>query len=61
MLTFDTKTLEWFAQGDPHQRNPNAPKFEDRPEDETEWQERCAREAARRLAKSVFKKNQGEM
>ena len=44
MLTIETKTLEWFAQGDPHQRNPNAPIFEDRPEDETEWQERCALE-----------------
>ena len=37
--------------GDPHQRNPNAPKFEDRSQEETEWQERCAREAAWRLAK----------
>ena len=24
---------------------PNAPKFEDRSQEETEWQERCAREA----------------
>ena len=30
----------------PHQRNPNAPKFEDRSQEETEWQERDAREAA---------------
>ena len=29
--------------GDPHQRNPNAPNFEDRSQEETEWQERCAR------------------
>ena len=28
--------------GDPQQRNPNAPKFEDRSQEETEWQERCA-------------------
>ena len=41
--------------GDPHQRNPNAPKFEDRSQEETERQERCAREAAWRLAKSILK------
>jgi len=40
--------------GDPHQRNPNAPKFEDRSQEETEWQERCAREAAWRLAKNIL-------
>ena len=43
-----------------HQRNPNAPKFEDRSQEATEWQERWAREAAWRLAKSVFKKIKGE-
>ena len=36
--------------GNPHQRSPNTPKFEDRSQEETEWQERCAREAAWRLA-----------
>ena len=36
-------------------RNPNAPKFEDRSQEETEWQERCASEAAWRLAKSILK------
>ena len=40
---------------EPHQRSPNAPKFEDRSQEETEWQERCAREAAWRLAKSILK------
>ena len=45
---------------DPHQRNPNAPKFEDRSQEETEWQERCAREAAWRLAKSVLKLKEHE-
>ena len=45
--------LGMICAGDPHQRNPNAPKFEDRSQEETEWQERCAREAAWRLAKSV--------
>ena len=31
------------------------PKFEDRSQEETEWQERCAREAAWRLAKNILK------
>ena len=44
-----------ICPGDPHQRIPNAPKFEDRSQEETEWQERCAREAAWKLAKSVLK------
>ena len=44
-----------ICPGDPQQRNPNAPKFEDRSQEETEWQERCAREAAWRLAKSIRK------
>ena len=34
---------------------PNAPKFEDRSQEETEWQEQGAREAALMLAKSVLK------
>ena len=42
-----------ICPGDPHQRSPNAPKFEDRSQEETEWQERCAREAAWRLAKNI--------
>ena len=41
---------ECFAQV-----NPNAPKFEDRSQEETEWQEQGAHEAAWKLAKSVFK------
>ena len=44
-----------ICPGDPRERNPNAPKFEDRSQEETEWQERCAREAAWRLAKSIIK------
>ena len=39
-------SLGMICPGDPHQRNPIAPKFEDRSKKETEWQERCAREAA---------------
>ena len=52
-------SLGMICPGDPHQRNPNAPKIEDRSQEETEWQERCAREAAWRLAKSILK-NKGE-
>ena len=48
-------SLGMICLGDPHQRNPNTPKFEDRSQEETEWQERCAREAAWKLAKSVLK------
>ena len=48
-------SLGIICPGDPHQRNPNAPKFEDRSQEETEWQERRAREAAWRLAKYILK------
>ena len=48
-------SLGLICPGEPHQRSPNAPKFEDRSEEETEWQEQWAREAARKLAKSVIK------
>ena len=44
-----------ICPSDPYQRNPNAPKFEDRSQEETEWQERRAREAAWRLAKNILK------
>ena len=49
-------SLGVICPGDPHQRNPNAPKYEDRSQEETEWQERCAREAAWRLAKKYPEK-----
>ena len=48
-------SLGVICPGDPHQRNPNAPKFEDRSQKETEWQERRAREAAWRLVKNILK------
>ena len=48
-------SLGMNCPGDPHQRSPNSPKFEDRSQEETEWQEQGAREAAWKLAKSVFK------
>ena len=44
-----------ICPGDPHQRNSNAPKFEDRSQEETEWQEQGAREAAWKLAKNILK------
>ena len=47
-------SLGMICPGDPHQRNPNAPKFEDRSQEETEWQERCARETAWTLAKIIL-------
>ena len=34
---------------------PNAPKFEDRSQEVTEWQEQGAREAAWKLARSILK------
>ena len=49
-------SLGMICPGDPQQRNPNASKFEDRSQEETEWQERCSREAAWRLAKSILLK-----
>ena len=50
-----TPSLGIICPGEPHQRSPNAPKFEDRSQEETEWQEQGAREAAWKLAKSVLK------
>ena len=47
-------SLGLVCPGEPHQRSPNAPKFEDRSQEETEWQEQGAREAAWKLAKSVL-------
>ena len=45
----------YICSGEPHERSPNAPKFEDRSQEETEWQEQSAREATWKLAKNVFK------
>ena len=47
-------SLGYICPGEPHQRSPNAPKFEDRSQEETEWQVQGAREAAWKLAKSVL-------
>ena len=44
-----------MCQSEFHQRNPNAPKLEDRFQEEQEWEEQGAREAAWKLTKSVSK------
>ena len=48
-------SLGMICPGEPHQGSPDAPKFEDRSQEETEWQEQGAREAAWKLAQSVLK------
>ena len=53
-------SLGLICPGELHQRSPNAPKFEDRSQEETEWQEQGAREAAWILAKHVFKLKEHE-
>ena len=53
-------SLGYVCPGEPHERSPNAPKFEDRSQEETEWQEQGAREAAWKLAKSVLKLKEHE-
>ena len=52
--------LGYICPGEPHQRGPNAPYFEDRSQEETEWQEQGALETAWRLAKNVFKLKEHE-
>ena len=53
-------SLGYICPGEPHERSPNAPKFEDRSREETVWQELGAREAAWKLAKSVLKLKEHE-
>ena len=53
-------SLGYICPGEPHERSLNAPKFEDRSQEETEWQEQGAREAAWKLAKSVLKLKEHE-
>ena len=54
-IRYQNPSLGHICPGEPHERSPNAPKFEDRSQEETEWQEQGAREAAWRLVKSVLK------
>ena len=53
---FETKIprSDYISPGEPHERSHNAPKFEDRSQEETEWQEQGAREAAWKLAQNVL-------
>ena len=44
-----------MQQCEPQERNPCAPQFEERTQDETLQQERCARREARDLAETVYK------
>ena len=53
-------SLGYICPGEPHERSPNTPKFEDRSQEETEWQEQGAREAAWKLSKNVFKLKEHE-
>ena len=53
-------SLGYICPGEPHERSPNAPKFEDRSQEGTEWQEQGASEAAWKLAKNVFKLKEHE-
>ena len=39
-------SLGYICPGEPHERSPNAPKFEDRSREETEWQELGARRSS---------------
>ena len=49
-------SLGHICPGKPHERSPNAPKFEDRPQ----WQEQGAREAVWKLAKNVLQLKERE-
>ena len=53
-------SLGYICPGEPHERSPNASNFEDRSQEETEWQKQGAREAAWKLAKNVFKLKEHE-
>ena len=53
-------SLGKICPGEPHERSPNATKLEDRSQEETEWREQGAREAAWKLAKSVLKLKEHE-
>ena len=49
-----------IQHSEPHERSPYAPKFEDRSEEETLKQERCARRVAWEMAKSTLKLTENE-
>ena len=53
-------SLGYICPREPHERSANAPKCEDRPQEETECQEQGPREAAWKLTKNVFKLKEHE-
>ena len=53
-------SLGYMCPGEPQQRSPNAPNFEDRSQEEREWQQLGAREAAWKLATRVLKLKEHE-
>ena len=53
-LRDQSPSLVYICPSELNQRSPNAQKFEDRSQEETEWQEQGAREAAWRLAWSIL-------
>ena len=53
-------SLGYICPCEPHQRSPNAPKFEARSQEETEWKGQGAREAAWKLANNVLKLKEHE-
>ena len=53
-------SLGCICPGEPHERSPSAPKFEDLSQEETEWQQQGAREVAWKLAKNVLKLKEHE-
>ena len=46
-------SLGYICPGEPHERSPNAPKFEDRSQEETEWQEQGPRSSVEAGQKCV--------
>ena len=48
-------SLGYICPGEPHQRSPNAPKFEDRSQEETEWQEQGARGSSMEAGQKCIK------
>ena len=48
-------SLGLVCPGEPPHRSAKASKFEDRSQEETQWQEQSAREAAVKLAKTILK------
>ena len=59
-IRYQKPSFGYYCPGEPHERSPDAPKFEDRSQEETELEEQGAREAAWKLAKNVLKLKEHE-